>query len=202
MDKILFRETFSQLQASDEAKKEVLQMTENQNSRRCLAGTARVLVIAAAMMMAMVVTAGAINVATDGALFEKFTVLWIGDDGMMMENGHGEQVYVDVVESDETLITEEDGRLILHADQDIDITDALEKDGTYTYSYTRTVEMADSQSREDTVTVTVTGTPTTWSATVDNGSGIAATITNVENEGDQDADAQTVQKDAALSEKA
>ena len=61
IDKKLYCETFSRLHASEEAKKEVFQMTKKKGARipKLLRGAA----IAAAMTMALAVTAGAVNIA-------------------------------------------------------------------------------------------------------------------------------------------
>jgi len=70
IDKDLYRETFSRLCASDEAKKEVFHMMEKQKKIRIpklLRGAA----IAAVMTMALAVTAAAANAATDGMLLKR-----------------------------------------------------------------------------------------------------------------------------------
>ena len=80
IDKKLYCETFSRLHASEEAKKEVFQMTKKKGARipKLLRGAA----IAAAMTMALAVTAGAVNIATDGEFFRQFTIVWTGEDSM------------------------------------------------------------------------------------------------------------------------
>lgn len=183
MDKILFRETFSQLHASDEAKKEVFWMTENEHrSKKRLVGAARAVGFAAAAVMALVVTAGAINVATDGALLEGFTVLWTGREEVLIHNEAGDQVYIVSAEAGEDFVEELDGRLILHADRDIDITGALEEDGRYHYEYQVTVYSEDGSRDTETFTVDVTGTPASWTATQRNALGVAVTLTSEDGE--------------------
>ena len=158
-------------------------MTENRkHSRRRLAGAARVAGIAAAAMMALVVTAGAINVATDGALLEGFTVLWVGDKEFVARNEAGDEVYMVSADDGIDFVTEEDGRLILHADQEIDITDALAEDGYYHYTYEVTVTSEDGREDTEVFTVDVTGTPDAWTATQCSEIGVAVTITSADGE--------------------
>ena len=179
MDRMLFHETFSQLHASDGAKQEVLQMKENRkHSRRRLAGAARVAGIAAAAMMALVVTAGAINVATDGAFLEGFEILWLGDNAIIATNETGDQVYMVSTDNDDGFVAWEGGRLILHADKDIDITDALAENGSYHYEYEVAVANEDGSRDTELFTVDVTGDLADWTATQRNGIGVAVTITS------------------------
>ena len=179
MDRMLFQETFSQLHAADGAKQEVLQMTENRkHSRRRLAGAARVVGIAAAAMMALVVTAGAINVATDGAFLEGFEILWLGDNAIIATNETGDQVYMVSTDNDDGFVACEGGRLILHADKDIDITDALAENGSYHYEYEVAVANEDGSRDTELFTVDVTGDLADWTATQRNGIGVAVTITS------------------------
>ena len=179
MDRMLFQETFSQLHASDGAKQEVLQMKENRkHSRRRLAGAARVAGIAAAAMMALVVTAGAINVATDGAFLEGFEILWLGDNAIIATNVTGDQVYMVSTDNDDGFVAWEGERLILHADQDIDITDALAENGSYHYEYEVTVSSEDGREDTEVFIVDVTGSPEEWTATQRNGIGLEVTITS------------------------
>ena len=71
IDKRMYRETFSQLRASDQAKQEVLQKMQEIKHRKRMPKVLRGAAIAAAMVMALAVTAGAVNVATDGELFRQ-----------------------------------------------------------------------------------------------------------------------------------
>ena len=74
---------------------------------------------------------------------------------------------------DGDVVTEEDGRLILHVDgEDIDITDRLEADGVYTYAYDMEVVHEDGSRETRTVSIQVTGSPEQWTATQDNGDGM------------------------------
>ena len=69
IDRNLYRETFSRLRASGEAKQEVLRKVKTMREKKRLPKLLRTAVIAAAMCGALAVTAGAVNVATDGAFF-------------------------------------------------------------------------------------------------------------------------------------
>lgn len=172
IDKRMYRETFSQLRASDQAKQEVLQSMQEIKHRKRMPKVLRGAAIAAAMVMALAVTAGAVNVATDGALFRQFTIVWTSGDQYLARDDQGNAVSITLVDGD--VVTEEDGRLILHADgQDIDITDQLEADGVYTYAYDMEVVREDGSQETRTVSIRVTGTPENWTVTQDNGDGVA-----------------------------
>lgn len=130
MDDFLIKETFSQLQASDRAKQEVLSMMEQKKTRRSY-GAARVLAVAAAAVMALAVTAGAVNVATDGELFDTLTVLWSNGHKIVMADENGDQVTAYGLNAD---VEEVDGRLLLKVEgETIDITDELASRGRYLY---------------------------------------------------------------------
>ena len=73
IDKRLYQETFSHLRASDQAKQEVFQKMQEMKHRKRMPRVLRGAAIAAAMVMALAVTAGAVNVATDGEFFRQFT---------------------------------------------------------------------------------------------------------------------------------
>lgn len=68
IDKRLYQETFSHLRASDQAKQEVFQKMQEMKHRKRMPRVLRGAAIAAAMVMALAVTAGAVNVATDGGV--------------------------------------------------------------------------------------------------------------------------------------
>ena len=61
IDKRMYRETFSQLRASDQAKQEVLQKMQEMKQRKRMPRVLRGAALAAAMVMALAVTAGAVN---------------------------------------------------------------------------------------------------------------------------------------------
>ena len=170
IDKKLYCETFSRLRASEEAKKEVLQMKEKKRMRmpKILRGAA----IAAAMTMALAVTAGAVNLATDGELFRQFTIIWSEDNHYVAQDDQGNQVDITLMDGDP--VTEEDGRLILHMNgENIDITEELEAEGVYACAYDMEVVHEDGSRETRTVSIQVTGSPENWTVTQDNGDGIA-----------------------------
>ncbi len=170
IDKKLYCETFSRLRASEEAKKEVLQMKEKKRMRmpKILRGAA----IAAAMTMALAVTAGAVNLATDGEFFRQFTIIWSEDNHYVAQDDQGNQVDITLMDGD--LVTEEDGRLILHMNgENIDITEELEAEGVYACAYDMEVVHEDGSRETRTVSIQVTGSPENWTVTQDNGDGIA-----------------------------
>ena len=171
IDKRMYRETFSQLRASDQAKQEVLQKMQEMKQRKRMPRVLRGAALAAAMVMALAVTAGAVNVATDGALFRQFTIVWTSGDQYLARDDQGNAVSITLVDGD--VVTEEDGRLILHVDgEDIDITEELETEGVYDYAYDMEVVREDGSRETRTVSIRVTGSPEAWTATQDNGDGV------------------------------
>ena len=93
MDERLYRETFSRLRASDEAKKEVLvKMNEmNQKTMRRPLKALRAVAMAAVLTLALAVTA---NAATNGELFENMRIIFQDDSHIVLENDAGERVEV------------------------------------------------------------------------------------------------------------
>ena len=63
IDKRMYRETFSQLRASDQAKQEVLQKMQEMKQRKRMPRVLRGAALAAAMMMALAVTARICSIA-------------------------------------------------------------------------------------------------------------------------------------------
>lgn len=170
IDKRMYRETFSQLRASDQAKQEVFQKMQELKHRKRIPKILRGAALAAAMVMALAVTAGAVNVATDGEFFRQFTIVWTSGNQYLAEDGQGNAVSITLVDGD--LVTEENGRLILHVDgEDIDITDTLEAEGAYVYLYDMEVVHEDGSRETRAVTIEVTGTPENWTAIQNNGDG-------------------------------
>lgn len=171
IDKRLYQETFSHLRASDQAKQEVFQKMQEMKHRKRMPRVLRGAAIAAAMVMALAVTAGAVNVATDGEFFRQFTIVWTSGNQYLAEDGQGNAVSITLVDGD--VVTEEDGRLILHVDgEDIDITEELETEGVYDYAYDMEVVHEDGSRETRTVSIQVTGSPEQWTATQDNGDGV------------------------------
>lgn len=106
IDEKLYRETFSRLQASDEAKKEVLlKMNETKKTRRPLKAL-RVLALAAALTLALAVTA---NAASNGGLFQTLRIIWQDGSSIMMEDNLGN--YITVTGVDTTKVEVRDGKL-------------------------------------------------------------------------------------------
>lgn len=152
IDKKLYCETFSRLHASEEAKKEVFQMKENRRSS--MPRLLRTAAIAAAMVCALAVTAGAVNLATDGELFQILRMVWTDGYETRYEavDEAGNQIDIAVVAG--STVTAEDGRLMLHATgEDIDITDALTEEGAYHF---------EKAMENRTIVVDVTGTQEDW----------------------------------------
>ena len=183
IDERLYRETFSRLRASRKAKEEVFHMMKTRQKPRYLSKTLRAAAIAAVMAMALAVTAGAVNAATDGQFFRQFTVIWAGEDTLLAQDQEGNQVYITADESDADLVTKENGRLILHADRDIDITRHLEQTGSYHYEYEAVAVWEDGSRETRTITIDIAGDLDEWTVTRNNGGSAetATTITGQEN---------------------
>lgn len=186
IDERVYRETFSRLRASQQAKEEVFQMMETRKHNRRLPKVLRGAAIAAVMVMALAVTAGAVNVATDGELFREFLITWVEDDNLVAVDDQGNQVYITLDQSGEDLVTKENGRLILHADQDIDITDELVEKGSYHYEYEAKAVWEDGSQEVRTITIDVTGDLDSWTVTRSNGGDVSDTVTSGESEGGLD----------------
>ena len=109
MDERLYRETFSRLRASDEAKKEVLvKMNEmNKKTMRRPLKALRAVAMAAVLTLALAVTA---NAATNGELFENMRIIFQDDSHIVLENDAGERVEVVGAFADVEL---RDGKLIM-----------------------------------------------------------------------------------------
>ena len=171
IDERVYCETFSKLHASREAKEEVFRMMETRKQARRLPKVLRVTAMAAVMVMALAITAGAVNEATDGMLFRQLQITWVGADTntLLAQDEDGNRVYLYTEPNIEEQVTQEDGRLILHTDQDIDITDELAEKGSYHYEYDVTADWEDGREKTWTVTIDVTGDPESWSVTRSDG---------------------------------
>lgn len=150
IDEKLYRETFSQLRASDEAKKEVfLSMSEKKTMRRPLKAL-RAAAMAAMLALALAVTA---NAASNGALFENLRIIWQDGSHIVMADDDGNRVEVVGAFADAEL---RDGRLVLTVnDAEYDITEDIVENG----AYSATVEYDDGSEVE----VNVTGSLEDWS---------------------------------------
>lgn len=145
IDERLYRETFSRLRASDEAKKEVLvKMNETKKMRRPWKAL-RAVALAAMLTLALAVTA---NAASNGMLLENMRIIFQDGSHIVLENDAGERVDVVGVFADAKL---QDGKLILTVDNaEFDITEEIVESGVYQ----GTVKTAGGED----VDVTVTGT--------------------------------------------
>lgn len=148
IDEKLYREAFSRLRASDEAKKEVLlkmsEMNGTKTTRRPWKAL-RAAALAAMLTLALAVTA---NAASNGALFENMRIIFQDDSRIVLENDAGERVEVTGTFAHAEL---RDGKLILTVDNaEFDITDEIAENGVYQGTVT-------TAGGED-VDVTVTGT--------------------------------------------
>lgn len=177
IDKQAYCEMISRLHASPKAKEEVFYRMETRKHTSRLPKLLRTIAIAAAMTAALAVTAGAVNIATDGEFFRRFTVVWTDDDSMLAQDEEGNQVLITMAKDDGT-VTGEDGRLVLHANGlDLDITEDMEKAGAFHYEYDLTVVHEDGSQEVRTVTVDVSGDLEQGTVTQDNGDGTAITTT-------------------------
>ena len=75
IDKRLYQETFSHLRASAQANQEVYQKMQEMKHRKRMPRVLRGAAIAAAMVLALAVTAGAVHVATAGEFFRQITIV-------------------------------------------------------------------------------------------------------------------------------
>lgn len=172
MNQTLFRETFSQLHASEEAKKEIFAMAEKRKMRKT-SPLVRAVGLAAVLTIALAVTAGAVNIATGGMLFQ---VLWSDGKQMELENEQGERVHVTLGE--EELFREADGRLLLcMAGEEEDITEALQKTGHFEKVFEVEDPQPDGTAERRTVRVEITGSIDAWTGVWDYGDGVTYTAT-------------------------
>lgn len=153
IDQRLYCETFSRLCASEDAKKEVFLKMEHQRQRK--KGLLRGAVIAAAMTMALAVTAGAVNLATGGVLLQSLREVW--SDGCVTRyegvDLDGNSVQVSVSQGSTIHMTEEGRMLLRSAGEEVDITREMTQDGEARFE--KTME-------QRTVEVLVTGTVEEW----------------------------------------
>lgn len=152
----LYRETFAKLHASPRAKKEVIETMKmkERTTRKPL----RVAVIAAAMIAALAVSAGAVSLTGDGTLL-KLLNLW--SDGYQtlyeVQDAEGNVMAIDITATAAAEITQEEGRMLLTAaGETVDITDDLARNGAYHF---------EAAAGERTSVVDVTGSPEAWTMT-------------------------------------
>lgn len=154
IDKNLYCETFSRLCASEKAKKEIFQMAEEKKRQMRMPKLLRTAAMAAALACALAVTAGAVNMATDGLLFRTLREVWSDGYETRYEAVDEAGNVIDITATAGASITTEDGRMILHAvNEDIDITGEIAETGAYHQEWIM---------KQRTVTVNVTGTQEEW----------------------------------------
>ncbi len=152
IDEKLYRETFSRLRASDEAKKEVLVKMSEMSGKKTLRRPLKALRAAALAAMLTVALAVSANAASNGMLFENLRVVWQNGSQIMLEDDQGNQVLVTGVYADAEL---RDGMLVLTVDdEEFDITADMKENG----AFSATVENADGRA----VDVSVTGSLEDW----------------------------------------
>ncbi len=154
MDEQLYRETFSQLRASEKAKEEVFQMTNQSNKHKRFSKIFRTAAMATVMTLALAATAGAVDLATGGFILENLREVWSNgyETRYVANDADGNEYALSVMETANVYL--EDGCLIVDVlDEKTDITDEMEENGEYHYE--KSVGDLD-------VSVTVTGTVDDW----------------------------------------
>ncbi len=134
MDEQLYRETFSQLRASDKAKEEVFQMTNQTSKRKRFSKILRTAAMAAVMTLALAATAGAVDLATGGLILENLREVWSNgyETRYVANDADGNEYTLSVMETANVYL--EDGYLIVDVlDEKTDITDESEENGEYHY---------------------------------------------------------------------
>lgn len=156
-DPKLYREACGELRAPQEKIEEIIAMTENNKSRKNRR-PARAVLAAAAAVAAMAIGASAANPEVlEGITMHIASVLQVGELRQDMTTAEGETVTS--LEIPEARVEDRDGRAVLLVmGEEIDITDALEREGQYTYTYT-------DEGTE--LTVLVEGSLEDWTMTTD-----------------------------------
>lgn len=159
IDKELYCKTFSRLCASEKAKKEVFQMTQEKRRSGRLPKALRAGTIAAAMTLALAVAAGAADLATGGTFLQSLRQIWsdgyetcyegVTQDGSEIQLSVTQGARIETRDGGETVV-------LCAAGEEVDITEALNKEGTYHF---------EKALAERNVTVDVTGTPEDWELT-------------------------------------
>ncbi len=151
MNRELYRETFSKLRASDQAKEELMNMTEESKTGRVRTfKVVRNVLIAAALCLALIGTAfaaGVLKIDDYGqVVLGRFAygkvVDGAGDEVAAPDPdkiASGEQVVVEPEDVAGAKLAEEDGRLVLYYQYGPvvgreDVTDAMLEEGTYSMS--------------------------------------------------------------------
>jgi len=176
MDEKLYRETFSQLRASDKAKEEVFQMMNQNGKHKRFSKILRTAAMAAVMTLALAMTAGAVDLATGGFLLENLREVWSNgyETRYVANDAEGNEYIFSVMENATVYL--ENGRLVCDVlDKKMDITDEMEENGEYHY---------ETSAGDLDISVTVTGTVDDWtmSQEINNGEVIYHSTLNSDNE--------------------
>ena len=156
-DPKLYREVCGELRAPQEKIEEIIAMTENNKSRKNRRPVRAVLVAAAAVAAMAIGVSAANPEVLEGITMHIASVLQVGQLRQDMTTAEGETVTT--VEMPEARVEDRDGRAVLLVmGEEIDITDALEREGQYTYTY------ADEGTE---LTVLVEGSLEDWTMTTD-----------------------------------
>ena len=133
-DPRLYREACGELRAPQEKIEEIIAMTENHKSRKNRRPV-RAILAAAAAVAAMAIGVSAANPEVlEGITMHIASVLQVGQLRQDMTTAEGETVTT--LEMPEARVEDRDGRAVLLVmGEEIDITDALEREGQYTYTY-------------------------------------------------------------------
>ena len=162
-----YREACSELKLSEEKLQEMILMTEK--TKRTVRRPVRVALIAAALAVALGITASAAN---SEALQSFFSTIRFS----ISDSGLGADRTYTVPETPEVGLETRDGRVILSLDgAETDITDALEADGSYVYE-----EQTDEGGYEVTVKDDLTWSVTSYSGDHDT----VFTFSSAENSGE------------------
>ncbi len=134
-DPRLYREACGELRAPQEKIEEIIAMTENHKSRKNRRPVRAVLAAAAAVAAMAIGVSAANPEVLEGITMQITSVLQVGRLRQDMTTAEGETVTT--LEMPEARVEDRDGRAVLLVmGEEIDITDALEREGQYTYTYT------------------------------------------------------------------
>ena len=134
-DPRLYREACGELRAPQEKIEEIIAMTENHKSRKNRRPVRAVLAAAAAVAAMAIGVSAANPEVLEGITMHIASVLQVGQLRQDMTTAEGETVTT--LEMPEARVEDRDGRAVLLVmGEEIDITDALEREGQYTYTYT------------------------------------------------------------------
>ena len=189
-DPRLYRNACSELRPSEEKIEEMIAMTANHEPKKKIRHPLRMGAVIAATMALLTIGASA---AANPEMVESFTtqiasVLQVGELRQDLTTDTGETVTA--LEIPEARVEDRDGRAVLVVmDQEIDVTDALTRDGRYEYQY---------EDEGAQLTVLVEGTPEDWTMTTSiRVPGQEATISAVVTKEEQDRGAALTSSYAA-----